>query len=219
MITVEHLTKVYPTRQGDVTVLDDLNFTVERGEKVAILGRNGAGKSTLVRLISGAEQPSSGMIRREMTVSWPLAFGGAFQSSLTGLDNMRFICRIYGLPWEDRVAYVEEFSELGHYLQEPVRSYSSGMRARLAFAISMVVEFDCFLIDEIIAVGDARFHEKCHIELFEKRADRAMIIVSHDAPYIREHCNKIGVLNRGQLRMFNDVDDGYAYYREVYHVS
>ena len=218
MITVDHLTKVYPTRQGDVTVLDDLNFTVERGEKVAILGRNGAGKSTLVRLISGAEQPTSGEIKRGFTVSWPLAFGGAFQSSLTGLDNMRFICRIYGLPWEDRVAYVEEFSELGHYLQEPVRSYSSGMRARLAFAISMVVEFDCFLIDEIIAVGDARFHEKCHIELFEKRADRAMIIVSHDAPYIREHCNKIGVLNRGKLRMFDDVDDGYAYYREVYHV-
>ena len=219
MITVEHLGKVYPTLQGPVTVLDDISFTVAPGEKVAVLGRNGAGKSTLVRLISGAERPTTGQIRREMSVSWPLAFGGAFQSSLTGLDNMRFICRIYGLPWEDRVAYVEEFSELGHYLREPVRSYSSGMRARLAFAISMVVEFDCFLIDEIIAVGDARFHEKCHIELFEKRADRAMIIVSHDAPYVREHCNKIGVLHEGRLRMFDDIDDGYAYYGEVYHVS
>ncbi len=219
MITVEHLGKVYPTLQGPVTVLDDISFTVAPGEKVAVLGRNGAGKSTLVRLISGAELPTTGQIRREMSVSWPLAFGGAFQSSLTGLDNMRFICRIYGLPWEDRVAYVEEFSELGHYLREPVRSYSSGMRARLAFAISMVVEFDCFLIDEIIAVGDARFHEKCHIELFEKRADRAMIIVSHDAPYVREHCNKIGVLHEGRLRMFDNIDDGYAYYGEVYHVS
>ena len=219
MITVEHLGKVYPTLQGPVTVLNDINFTVAPGEKVAVLGRNGAGKSTLVRLISGAELPTTGQIRREMSVSWPLAFGGAFQGSLTGLDNMRFICRIYGLPWEDRVAYVEEFSELGNYLQEPVRSYSSGMRARLAFAISMVVEFDCFLIDEIIAVGDARFHEKCHIELFEKRADRAMIIVSHDAPYVREHCNKIGVLHEGRLRMFDNIDDGYAYYGEVYHVS
>jgi len=219
VITVVHVSKSYPTRMGQVPILRDISFTVAPGEKIAILGRNGAGKSTLVRLISGAERPNSGEIRREMTVSWPLAFGGAFQSSLTGLDNMRFICRLYGLDWQERVAFVEDFSELGHYLREPVRSYSSGMRARLAFAISMVVEFDCFLIDEIIAVGDARFHEKCHIELFERRADRAMIIVSHDAPYIRDHCNKIGVLHEGRLAMFDDIDAGYAHYQQVYQVG
>jgi ABC-type polysaccharide/polyol phosphate transport system ATPase subunit len=151
-----------------------------------------------------------------MSVSWPLAFGGAFQSALTGLDNMRFICRIYGLDWESRVGFVQDFSGLGAYLREPIRTYSSGMRARLAFAISMVVEFDCFLIDEIIAVGDARFHEKCHTELFERRADRAMIIVSHDAPYIRDHCNRIGVLHEGRLTMFEDIDAGYSFYEEVY---
>ena len=216
---VDHVSKNYPTRMGQVPVLRDISFTVAPGEKIAILGRNGAGKSTLVRLISGAERPSSGRIQCDMTVSWPLAFGGAFQSTLTGLDNMRFICRLYGLDWKERVAFVEDFSELGHYLREPVRSYSSGMRARLAFAISMVVEFDCFLIDEIIAVGDARFHQKCHIELFERRADRAMIIVSHDAPYIRDHCDKVGVLHDGHLSMFNDIDEGYAYYRQVYHVD
>lgn len=219
MIVVDQVTKKYPTRQGLVTVLDGVSFSVNRGEKVAILGRNGAGKSTLVRLVSGAEKPTSGQVSRQMTVSWPLAFGGAFQGTLTGLDNMRFICRIYGLSWKDRVDYVEQFSELGHYLREPVRSYSSGMRARLAFAISMVVEFDCFLIDEIIAVGDARFHEKCHVELFEKRKDRAMIIVSHDAPYIREHCSKVGVLHEGRLSMFDSVDEGYEYYRRVYDIS
>ena len=187
MIIIDGLSKSYHTRQGPTKVLDNLNFTVSPGEKLAILGRNGAGKSTLVRLLSGAEQPSAGEVRREMTVSWPLAFGGAFQSSLTGLDNMRFICRIYGLDWHSRLPFVEDFSELGHYLKEPIRSYSAGMRARLAFAISMVVEFDCFLIDEIVAVGDVRFHQKCHEKLFERRADRAMIIVSHEAPYIREH--------------------------------
>lgn len=219
MIVVDQVTKKYPTRQGLVTVLDGVSFSVNRGEKVAILGRNGAGKSTLVRLVSGAEKPTSGQVSRQMTVSWPLAFGGAFQGTLTGLDNMRFICRIYGLSWKERVEYVEQFSELGHYLREPVRSYSSGMRARLAFAISMVVEFDCFLIDEIIAVGDARFHEKCHVELFEKRKDRAMIIVSHDAPYIREHCSKVGVLHEGRLSMFDSVDEGYEYYRRVYDIS
>ncbi len=219
MIHVDNVSKSYPTRGGLVPILRGVSFSVSRGEKVAILGRNGAGKSTLVRLISGAEQPTDGRIRRGMSVSWPLAFGGAFQSALSGLDNMRFICRIYGLDWESRVPFIEDFSELGAYLREPIRTYSSGMRARLAFAISMVVEFDCFLIDEIIAVGDARFHEKCHVELFERRADRAMIIVSHDAPYIRDYCNRIGVLHEGRLTMFEDIDDGYAFYEEVYHVA
>lgn len=219
MIRIDNVSKSYATTHGAVPVLDGISFTVARGEKLAILGRNGAGKSTLVRLISGAEMPTKGHIQRDMSVSWPLAFGGAFQSSLTGLDNMRFICRIYGLSWEDRVAFVEEFSELGTYLNEPVKTYSSGMRARLAFAISMVVEFDCFLIDEIVAVGDARFHKKCHEELFVRRADRAMIIVSHDAPYVRDHCSKVGILHMGQLKMFDDIDEGYRYYNQVYSID
>jgi capsular polysaccharide transport system ATP-binding protein len=212
MITLENICKTYPTRQGDVPVLRNINLSVDRGQRVAILGRNGAGKSTMVRLISGAEKPTSGRVVRTMSVSWPLAFGGAFQSALTGLDNLRFICTVYGVSADDKVGYVEEFSELGGYLREPIHIYSAGMRARLAFAISMVVDFDCFLIDEIIAVGDARFHEKCRVELFEKRADRAMIIVSHDAPYIRDHCSRVGVLNGGRLTMFDDVDEAYHMY-------
>jgi capsular polysaccharide transport system ATP-binding protein len=169
MICIEHVTKQYATRHGSVTVLDDVNLNIRPGEKVGILGRNGAGKSTIIRLISGAERPTSGRITRGMSVSWPLAFGGAFQGTLTGLDNLRFICRVYGTSTEDKLPFVQEFSELGRYLHEPVKTYSAGMRARLAFAISMVIEFDCFLIDEIVAVGDSRFHEKCRIELFEKR--------------------------------------------------
>lgn len=217
MIAIEHVTKRYPTRSGLVTVLDDVNLTVAPGERVGVLGRNGAGKSTLIRLISGAEQPTSGRVRRDMSVSWPLAFGGAFQSGLTGLDNLRFICRIYGRRAEDNIDFVQDFSELGIYLREPVRTYSSGMRARLAFAISMVVEFDCFLIDEIIAVGDSRFHDKCVIELFEKRADRAMIIVSHDAGYIREHCHRASFLSGGKLKSFDDVDSAYDAYLGAAH--
>jgi len=170
----------------------------------------------MVRILSGAERPNSGEIIRNMSVSWPLAFGGAFQTSLTGIDNMRFICRIYDVDPAGKIDYVDDFSELGKYLREPVRIYSSGMRARLAFAISMVIDFDCFLIDEVISVGDARFHEKCHEELFVKRGDRAMVIVSHDANYVRDHCSKIGVLHDGQLTMFDDFDAGYAYYHEVY---
>ena len=214
MIEIAHVFKRYPTRSGDVTVLNDVNLTIQPGERIGILGRNGAGKSTLIRLISGAERPSGGSIQRHMSVSWPLAFGGAFQGTLTGLDNLRFICRIHGVSTEDKIPFVQEFSELGRYLYEPVKSYSSGMRARLAFAISMVVEFDCFLIDEVVAVGDARFNEKCNVELFEKRRDRAMIIVSHQASYMREHCTRAAVLDKGKLQVFDDIDQALAVYAE-----
>jgi capsular polysaccharide transport system ATP-binding protein len=214
MIRMNSVSKSYPTRGGPVRVLKDVNLTVRHGERIGILGRNGAGKSTLIRLMSGAELPTSGDVHRDMSVSWPLAFGGAFQGSLTGYDNLRFICRIYGVDPEDKCAFVEEFSELGIYLREPVKTYSSGMRARLAFAISMVIEFDCFLIDEIVAVGDARFHDKCHHELFERRGDRAMIIVSHNAEYIRQHCTRAAVLVDGELHHASSLDEAFAFYHQ-----
>lgn len=214
MIRLSNVHKKYETRSGPRTILHDINLELDRGERIGILGRNGSGKSTLIRLISGAERPSSGTVERSMSVSWPLAFGGAFQGALTGLDNLRFICRVYGINPKDKIDFVQEFSELGLYLREPVRSYSSGMRARLAFAISMIIEFDCFLIDEIIAVGDARFHEKCNHELFEKRGDRAMIIVSHDEGYIKAHCNRAAVLDRGRLYHFNSLEEAFAYYHD-----
>jgi capsular polysaccharide transport system ATP-binding protein len=212
MIELNQIVKRYKTRSGIHTVLDGVDLTVRMGDKLGILGRNGAGKSTLIRLISGAELPTRGTIVRRMSVSWPLAFGGAFQGSLTGIDNVRFICRVYGAQLKEVFPFVEDFSELGKFLREPVKTYSSGMRARLAFAISMAIEFDCFLIDEVIAVGDARFHEKCREELFNKRRDRAMIIVSHEAHNIREHCQRACVLSDGRLQQFSDLDAAYASY-------
>lgn len=212
MIQLDDVVKRYKTRSGMHTVLNGVSLEVNKGDKVGILGRNGAGKSTLIRIISGAELPTQGRVTRRMSVSWPLAFGGAFQGSLTGLDNVRFICRIYDADFNTARPFVEDFSELGKYLKEPVKTYSSGMRARLAFAISMAIEFDCFLIDEVISVGDARFHEKCQHELFEKRRDRTMIIVSHEAHNIREHCARACVLKDGQLREFGDIDAAYADY-------
>lgn len=214
MIRLENVSKTYSTRSGPVHVLRNANLTVCGGERIGILGRNGAGKSTLIRLVSGAELPTTGAVERRMSVSWPLAFGGAFQGALTGLDNLRFICRIYGVEPEDKIAFVEDFSELGIYLKEPVKTYSSGMRARLAFAISMVIDFDCYLIDEIIAVGDARFHAKCDEELFVKRADRAMIIVSHHAAFIREHCTRGAVLKNGRLYEQPNLDEAFAFYHD-----
>lgn len=210
---VSNLCKTYPTRFGENMVLDGVNFELKMGERLGILGRNGAGKSTMVRLISGAERPTSGTIETSMSVSWPLAFGGAFQHNLTGLDNVRFISRIYDQNAEKNLAFVEDFAELGPYIREEVRTYSSGMRARLAFAISMIIEFDCFLIDEVGAVGDARFHERCNRELFQKRGDRAMVIISHDASYVRDHCNRFGVLHNGKLALFDDFEEAYGDFR------
>ena len=212
MIELKAVTKTYPVRHGRHTVLRDVSLKVEPGRKHGILGRNGAGKSTLIRILSGAERPNSGSIHRGMSVSWPLAFGGAFQGSLTGADNVRFVSRVYGADPLKVMPYVQDFSELGRYLWEPVKHYSSGMRARLAFALSMAIEFDCFLIDEIVAVGDKGFHEKCHTELFVKRRDKAMIIVSHDSHYIREHCGTASVLHNGSLRNFSSVEEAESCY-------
>lgn len=219
MIRLDHVHKVYPTRAGDRVVLKDVSFTFERGEKLGILGRNGAGKSTLVRLVSGAERPTAGEVDRTMSVSWPLAFGGAFQNTLTGLDNVRFISRIYKQQADSNIDFVAEFTELGAYLREPVRNYSSGMRARLAFAISMIIEFDCYLIDEISAVGDARFYEKCEAELFGKRRDRAMLIISHDLEYIRKHCQRYAVLHEGDLIFYPEFEDAHDAHLRNLHIG
>ncbi len=212
MMSLERVSKYYPTRGGRRVILNDINFCVNKGERVGILGRNGCGKSTLLRVISGAEEPSSGVVQREMAISWPLAFGGAFQSSLTGLDNLRFICRIYNINFDEKIEFVEQFTELGVYLKEPIRRYSSGMRARLSFALSLVVDFDCYLIDEIIAVGDSRFTERCQYELFEKRSHCSYIIVSHDVRAVEQYCSRAAVLKSGVLTDFNDISKAYDFY-------
>lgn len=219
MINVDNVSKVYRTRGGERVVLDDISFRLNRGEKLGILGRNGAGKSTLIRLVSGAERVTSGEITRTMSVSWPLAFGGAFQNALTGLDNVRFISRIYNQDYRQNIDFVSEFTELGIYLREPLRSYSQGMRARLAFAISMIIEFECYLIDEISAVGDAKFHEKCAAELFHKRGDRAMLIISHDTEYVRNHCGKFAVLDEGKLVFYADFDQALDAHKHNLHIN
>ncbi len=214
MILLENVTKRYPVHHGrsERVILKNINLRINLGEKWGILGCNGAGKSTIIRLISGAEKPNLGKVWRGMSVSWPLALGDAFQSSLTGRDNTRLICRVYGVDFNKAIGFVENFSELGSYMREPIKNYSSGMSARLAFAISMVVEFDCYLIDEVIAVGDYRFVEKCEDELFRNRKDRSMIMVSHNAEFISQHCQKVAVLHKGSLRTFADVSEGSSYY-------
>jgi capsular polysaccharide transport system ATP-binding protein len=212
MIYCEELTKSYPMGSGRKHVLKGLDFQIGPGEHVGFLGRNGSGKTTLIKLIGGVEMPTSGRVRRKMSVSWPLGFGGGFQGSLTGYDNARFIARIYGHDYSEIRDFVEDFTELGAQLRMPVKTYSSGMRARLAFALSLAIEFDCYLIDEVIMVGDANFHHKCHHELFEKRGDRALVLASHSPELIREFCDRALVLDRGYGTVYPDVNEALSVY-------
>lgn len=205
-IELRNAVKEYHTPIGVRRVLDGVSFSIGMGEKIGVLGRNGAGKSTLVKIIGGVELPTSGEILRGMSMSWPIAFGGGFENSMSGLDNIRFIARIYNRSIQDMIDFVDDFAELGRQLYLPVRYYSSGMRARLAFALTLAVEFDCLLIDEVIAVGDQSFHRKCHDALFVQRMDCAMILVSHDTSILRTYCNKALVLKNGRGRVFDDVD-------------
>ena len=212
MISCEGVTKSYPMGKSRKEVLKGIDLQVQPGARVGFLGRNGAGKTTLIKLIGGVEMPTSGRITRERSVSWPIGFGGGFHGSLTGYDNARFIARIYSHSYSEIRDFVEEFSELGPQLKMPVKTYSSGMRARLAFALSLAIEFDCYLIDEVIMVGDANFQKKCHHELFDKRRDRALIIASHSYDIVREYCDCALVLDDGHGTLFADVNDALRVY-------
>lgn len=212
MIICNNLSKVYKHGPGHKEVFSGLNLVVEPGDRIALLGRNGAGKSTLIKLIGGVEMPTSGSIVRRMSVSWPLGFNGGFQGSLTGYDNARFIARIYRREYSKIRAFVEDFSELGRQLRMPVKTYSSGMRARLAFALSLAIEFDCYLIDEVILVGDQNFNQKCRYELFERRRDRTMILASHSTDLVQELCNKALLIHGGKATPYEDVGAGVVEY-------
>ncbi|MFT4130898.1 ABC transporter ATP-binding protein [Labrys sp. (in: a-proteobacteria)] len=214
-IHVQSLVKEYHTPIGRRRVLDGISFDVLPGEKVAVLGRNGSGKSTLVKLISGVEPMTSGDIVRNMFMSWPLAFSGGVEGLMTGIDNVRFIARLYNRPFRDVMSFVDDFAELGRQIEIPVRNYSSGMRMRLAFALTLAINFECFLIDEVLSVGDQRFHRKCHDALFHTRRDCAMILVSHDVNIIREFCDKALVLKNGRGRLFSDVEEALKIYETL----
>jgi len=211
-LRLEKVSKVFPIRGGLKYALRNINLKINYGDRIGILGRNGSGKSTLIRIIGGATKPTTGRVERRMRVSWPIAFQGGFQGSLTGLDNLKFICRIYGVDWKEKLEMVKDFAELGRYFYEPVKTYSSGMRARLAFALSIAIDFDCYLIDEVLAVGDQRFKNRSKEELFVKRGDRSFVLVSHQPSYIKKFCNRFFVLTDGILTEFESFQSAWEYY-------
>ena len=215
LVSFQRVSKFYPTRQGRRWILRDTSFSLPKGRSVGILGRNGAGKSTLLRMVCGMEHPSSGKVYRHVPTSWPLGFAAGMQPILTGAQNASFVARIYGVPVIDMVEFVRDFSELGPALDVPVRTYSSGMRARLNFAMSMAVQFRVYLIDELTAVGDARFRKKCEDAFAARRAQADVLIVSHQARTVRAFADSVAVLDGGILTFFPDIDEGFAYYESI----
>lgn len=212
-VRASNIVKEFHTEVGLRRVLDGISFTVGAGERMAVLGRNGAGKSTLIQILAGVQCPTRGTVERGLRMSWPLALGGGFEGELTGYDNVHFICRIYDVPFRETYDFIEDFTELGKLLRMPVRFYSSGMRMRLAFALSLAIDFECFLIDEVILVGDTRFQQKCHAEIFGKRKDRAMILAIHSHEVVHEHCTSALVLKGGRGVVLRDL--GLA--TDIYH--
>jgi capsular polysaccharide transport system ATP-binding protein len=213
MIELRNVTKTYPTPSGPNVVLDRISFVFPPRTNVGILGHNGAGKSTLLRLLGGAEFPDAGKVLRKGRCSWPIGFAGGLNGSLTGEENARFVARIYGTELDAVVEYARQFAEIGEYFYMPVRTYSSGMRARLAFGLSMALDFDTYLVDEVTAVGDQKFRDKCKQEFLGKQDTRSMIIVSHQLKTIKEYCNLFCVLRDGKLHVFEKITEAKRAYQ------
>lgn len=214
MIELHNLTKVYRTRSIRRTIVRNVSLTIPRGRSVGLLGRNGAGKSTLLRMIAGTVEPDQGRIIRHGSVSWPLGFSGSFHAMLSGAQNVRFVARIYGCDVDALIAYVADFSELGEALYMPVNTYSSGMRARLAFGVSMGIAFDYYLVDETTAVGDANFKKKCRAVFAERLAKSDVIMVSHSMGTLTDYCQAGAVLEDGRMTYFENIEDAIAAHGE-----
>ena len=212
MIELREISKSYRMGSGRNTVLDSVSAVFPTGKSVGILGVNGAGKSTLLRIIGGVEPPDRGTVRKDVRVSWPMGFSGGFSPNMTGRQGARFVARIYGEAPRAVEDFARDFAELGLYFDMPIRTYSSGMRARLAFAISFAVEFDCYLVDEVIATGDARFSKKYRREFKEKARNASVILVSHNPESIRAECDFAAVLTKGSLTLYETVDEAMEVY-------
>lgn len=207
MVRLENLTKIHYLGGQQTRVADNICATFPSKTSVALLGRNGAGKSTLLRMIAGTMNPTSGRIVSTGAISWPVGFAGSFHPDLTGAQNARFIARVYGVDTDLLIDYVADFAELGPRLYLPFRSYSSGMRSRLAFGVSMGIKFDTYLVDEVTSVGDAAFRKKSAAVFKDRMRDAGALVVSHSMTTIRRLCTAGAVLEKGKLTYFDDLEE------------
>ncbi len=204
-IDIVNVSKSYVVFGKRHEVFRNLNLTLPRGRNTALIGPNGAGKSTLLRLIAGAEQPDQGYINRDIRLSWPIGFSGALNLALTGAANARFCARLYGRDPDEVVAFTADFAGLEDYMQWPVKAYSTGMRAKFAFALSMAIDFQCLLIDEILGVGDTAFRAKCAAALQERRSRCDIILVSHNLKDVMRLCDRVVILGGPRPIVSDDV--------------
>ncbi|WP_312525790.1 ABC transporter ATP-binding protein [Paracoccus sp. (in: a-proteobacteria)] len=212
MIKLRNLSKVYRLNGKTKVVADNINMKFPTGRAIALLGRNGAGKSSLLQMIAGTLEPTSGEILSDGSVSWPVGFAGSFHRDLTGEQNCRFVARVYGIDTDEMCDFVERFAELGQHFRLPVRTYSSGMKSRLAFGCSMAVPFDTYLIDEVTAVGDAQFKEKSNQLLLERLENASAIVVSHSLSSLRKICRSGAVLENGKLFYYRRLNDAIEHH-------
>lgn len=215
MIVFDHVYKSYPTRSGRKVVLDDLNLVLDTRKNIGVLGLNGAGKSTLLRLIGGAELPERGRIRRTASISFPLGYTGCFAGNMSGRENAAFVARIYGYDVNQVVRFVEAFAELGEYFDEPVKTYSSGMGARLGFGVSIALEFDVYLIDEGFSSGDGRFAARCQTAFKDRLKNSSLIIVSHTTETLLTYCDIGAILHQGKLHYYDNIKEAVARYNDI----
>lgn len=215
MIEFQNVWKSFTLKGTRKQILTGLNLTLPKSRNIAIIGRNGAGKSTFLKMIAGTIRPDRGEILRSGRISWPMGFAGGFHAELTGRQNARFVARIYGTDTEELEAYVEEFAELDKFLDMPVRTYSSGMKARLAFGVSLAARFDCYLVDEITGVGDARFRAKCKAAFEERVKSSQMILVSHSNATLRTYCKSALLLENGTATYFENLEDALDTYESI----
>ena len=218
MITLKNVTKFFRTKHGRKYILRDVTMTIPSGKNIGILGRNGAGKSTLMRMLGQIEFPNSGTITSPDTFSWPLGLSGGFVGNMTGLANAKFVCKLYGKTREETreiIEFVREFSELKDYFDMPIKTYSSGMKSRLSFGLSLAFDFDYMIIDETLSVGDARFRKKSKEALMKKIETCNVLLVSHNMNTLRDLCDVGIVVNNGNIRYHDTVDDAINEYEEI----
>lgn len=215
MIEFANVSKHFKSRQGEKQVLENVSFYLPRSENVAVVGGNGAGKSTLIGLMSGVTRPNSGIVERTGRFSWPMAFAGGFHPMLTGRQNAKFVARIYREDPQLLVEEVQEFSELGASFDLPINTYSQGMKARLAFGVSMSIKFDCYLVDEIIGVGDTRFRNKCRAAFQKKLKHSSVIMASHSDGGLREFCQSAIHVHHGTVTYYANLEECLAVHNEM----
>lgn len=212
MIHLDHLTKTFPLGRGVKYIINDVTTTFPTGASVALLGRNGAGKSTLLKIISGAIRPTSGQVLSTGSVSYPVGFAGSFHPDMTGVQNTRFVARLYGVDTDELVDFVQNFAEIGKHFFMPLRTYSAGMKSRLSFGVSMGIPFDTYLIDEVTSVGDGAFKRKS-VELFEERLENAgAVVVTHSPLMVKRMCNYGVILEDGKVTVYDDIDEALAHH-------